>query len=135
MPEDDRSDGDACRHGVVFFSVNGLVPFDASAVAAAIRDGKLTPMQAYMLAAMIDDTHPKGLKLKLHGQGSGRTMFEEAKAYDRIQKIAAFIEGQVAAGSTENQAILTAEVELDVSVATVRRDWRDYLAMKADEGR
>lgn len=111
----------------VFYSVYGLVRFDAAAVADALRNGKMTPMQSYGLANLIEGKHPQGLSLKIQGQGKGwKPAAEVAARYKRSMRVGDYITHKLAAGDSVEQAVIDASMRFGVSEPTIYRDLAMY---------
>ena len=111
----------------VFFSIYGVIRFDAAAVAGALRDGRLTPMQAHGLANLLEGKHPQGLTLKMQGQGKGwKPAAEQAARYNRLMSVGAFVTRRLKVGQTLEEAVMDASEEFGVSDATVYRDLNMY---------
>ena len=110
---------------MVFFSVTGVARFDASAVAAALRAGTLTKLEAIGLTNLLEGKHPQGLQLKMAGQGKGwKPLAEKAAAYERIKAIGQFVNERLSSGNTVEAAVLDAAAEFGISEPTVYRDLR-----------
>jgi ATP phosphoribosyltransferase regulatory subunit HisZ len=118
-------------HIAIFGAVTGLARWTddaAKLVARAIRQGELTSLQRISLAMLFDGTHPKRLKLSMHGQGNDETVEEAARHYDRVMKVGPFVQARIDAGEKPRDAYIDAEAPFQISDSTAKRDylsWRD----------
>lgn len=111
----------------VFASVYGFTRFDASKVAAALRAGKLTKMEAHGLANLLEGKHPDGLRLVMKGQGKGwKPVLDGARSYERCMAIGKFVTAARGRGLTYEASIFDASEHFGISEAIVARDLRLY---------
>lgn len=119
---------------LAFYSLVGVMRFNAEAVADALRAGTLSPFAIECLAKLIDGTHSGGLRLSLKGQGKGwKPIYETAQAYDRLMEIGRFCEERRTSGCSYEEALLDAAEKFGISEATVARDWRLYRLSQSPE--
>lgn len=124
-------DQDELERMAVFGSVYGLMRFDSARVAAAVRSGTLSPMEANGLANLLEGKHPRGLRLVLQGQGKGwKPLIESAQHYERVMAIGAFVLNARKNGLTAEQAVIDAAEQFNLSEPTV---WRDLNIYKMEE--
>lgn len=117
----------------VFMAVNGLARWSADAaklVARAVRQNELTLLQRVSLARLIEGTHPKQLRLIMHGQGNDPTLEEADTHFRRAEKVGSFVQSRIDANVKKRDALIDAEIEFGISDSTARRDYMLWRLVK-----
>ena len=120
---------------IAFASLVGMRRWDdraKEAVADALRNNTLSYLERISLARLIDGSHPKGLSLKMSGQGNAMTDLESAAAYYRAIKVGSFVERQMLDGVTWEASICDAMEEFDLSEPTAARAYSVFKLLKED---
>lgn len=125
----DLTDDERCT-----FSILGVIRFDASAVAKALRSRPLTYLEIHGLANLLDGKRPDGISLAITGQGRNwRPIREGAQMHDRAIGFAKMMDELMASGESWEQATFATAEHFGVSESTVSRNVDAGRALQATE--